>query len=78
VAGDGRAHPGLSKKQPLKAVTESDQKWLAGMLEHLPELTKGVAQADAGIITEAFERAEIRQLLRTQLSPAGDPPPGDC
>jgi hypothetical protein len=50
-----RAHRGMAKKRPWKAVTEGDQSWLAGILEHVPELTRGVTEAYSGITTEAFE-----------------------
>jgi phosphoserine phosphatase len=63
-----RAHPGLAKKQPWKAVTEGDQAWLAGILDHAPELTRGVTEAYAGITTEAFERA-VRTFFGTARHP---------
>jgi phosphoserine phosphatase len=63
-----RAHPGLAKKQPWKAVTEGDQAWLAGMLDHVPDLTRGVTEAYAGITTEAFERA-VRTFFATARHP---------
>jgi phosphoglycolate phosphatase-like HAD superfamily hydrolase len=64
-----RAHPGLAKKQPWKAVTEEDQSWLAGILEHVPELSRGVTQAYEGITTEAFEKA-VRAFFDTARHPA--------
>jgi phosphoserine phosphatase len=54
-----RAHPGLARKQPWKAVTEGDQAWLAGVLTRVPELTRGVTEAYAGITVEAFGRAVL-------------------
>jgi phosphoserine phosphatase len=63
-----RAHPGLAKKQPWKAVTEGDQGWLAGVLGHVPDLTRGVAEAYAGITSEAFERA-VRAFFDTARHP---------
>ena len=63
-----QAHPGLARKQPWKAVTEGDQKWLAGILEHVPELTRGVTEAYAGITVEAFERA-VRAFFATARHP---------
>ena len=63
-----RAHPGLAKKQPWKAVTEGDQAWLAGMLDHVPELARGVTEAYAGITAEAFERA-VRTFFATARHP---------
>ena len=64
-----RAHPGLAKKQPWKAVAEGDQKWLAGILDHMPELTRGTAEAYAGITTQAFERA-VRAFFDNARHPA--------
>jgi phosphoserine phosphatase len=57
-----QAHPGLARKQPWKAVIEGDRAWLAGILEHAPELTRGVTQAYAGITVEVFDRA-VRAVL---------------
>jgi phosphoserine phosphatase len=67
-AETARAHPGLAKKQPWKAVTEGDQVWLAGILDHVPELTHGVTEAYAGITVEAFERA-VRAFFDTARHP---------
>ena len=63
-----RAHPGLAKQQPWKAVTEGDQEWLAGMLARVPDLTRGVTQAYEGITVEAFERA-VRTFIDTARHP---------
>ena len=52
-----RAHPGKARQQPWKAAAEGDKEWLAGILEHVPGLTRGVAEAYEGITVEAFERA---------------------
>jgi phosphoserine phosphatase len=52
-----RAHPGLARKQPWRAVTEGDQAWLAGILAPVPDLTRGVTEAYAGITVETFDRA---------------------
>ena len=48
-----RAHPGLAKKQPWKAVTEGNQKWLAGVLEHVP----GESGANTGELAEQIRAA---------------------
>src|SRR5271165_6042012 len=40
-----QAHPGLARKQPWKAVAGGDQAWLAGIVAHVPELTRGVTAA---------------------------------
>ncbi|MGZ4608873.1 MAG: HAD family hydrolase [Actinomycetes bacterium] len=48
------ADPTKASEQPWKAVVENDQVWLAGLLQHIPELVKAVTQAYAGITTDAF------------------------
>ncbi len=58
----------MARKQPWKAVVEGDQEWLAGLLEHVPELTRGVTEAYAGITAEAFERA-VRRFFDTARHP---------
>jgi phosphoserine phosphatase len=63
-----QAHHGLVRKQPWKAVTEGDQKWLAGMLAHAPELTRGLAEAYEGITVQAFEKA-VRAFFNTARHP---------
>ncbi len=63
-----QAHPGLARKQPWKAVTEGDQAWLAEILGHVPELTRGVSEAYAGITAEVFERA-VRAFFDTARHP---------
>jgi phosphoglycolate phosphatase-like HAD superfamily hydrolase len=55
-----QAHPGKTREQPWKAVAEDDRAWLAGILGHVPELTRGVTEAYEGITTEAFEKAARR------------------
>ena len=52
-----KADPSKAKEQPWKAVIEGDKEWLAGILDHIPELTQGVTEAYDGITTEAFEDA---------------------
>lgn len=63
-----QAHPGLAKRQPWKAVTEGDREWLAGILGHVPGLSRGVAEAYAGVTVEVFERA-VRQFFATARHP---------
>ena len=63
-----RAHPGLARKQPWKAVTEGDQAWLAGILDQVPELTRGVTEAYAGITVGAFEHT-VRTFFDTARHP---------
>jgi FMN phosphatase YigB (HAD superfamily) len=56
------ADPGLAAEQPYKALVEGDRAWLAGMLDHVPELLKGLGAAFGGITTDAFE-AEVRAFF---------------
>ena len=63
-----QAHPGLARKQPWKAVAEGDRAWLAGILEHVPELSRGVTEAYEGITIEVFERA-VRAFFDTARHP---------
>jgi phosphoserine phosphatase len=63
-----QAHPGLAKKQPWKAVAEGDRGWLAGVLDHVPELARGVAEAYGGVTVEVFERA-VREFFAAARHP---------
>jgi len=63
-----QAHPGLARKQPWKAVADGDQAWLAGIVAHVPELTRGVAEAYEGITVEVFERA-VRRFFEIARHP---------
>jgi phosphoglycolate phosphatase-like HAD superfamily hydrolase len=63
-----QAHPGLAREQPWKAVVEGDRAWLAGILEHVPELTRAVTEAFEGITVEVFERA-VRAFFDTARHP---------
>ncbi|HBW17629.1 MAG: HAD family hydrolase [Streptosporangiaceae bacterium] len=63
-----QAHPGRAKKQPWKAVAENDKEWLAAMLDHVPELTRGVTEAYPGITVRAFEKA-VRRFFDTARHP---------
>ncbi len=51
------ADPEKAKAQPYKALVENDRAWLAGLMEHVPELVKGVTEAYDWITTQAFEEA---------------------
>src|SRR5947209_16937582 len=51
------ANPAKAQEQPYKAVVENDQVWLAHLLDHVPEIIKGVTEAYQGITTAAFEQA---------------------
>ena len=62
------ADPDKAKEQPYKAVVENDQVWLASLLDHVPELTKGVTEAYDGITTEAFEQA-VNEFFATATHP---------
>ena len=64
-----RAHPGKARQQPWKAVAEGDREWLAGILDHVPGLVRGVAEAYDGITVEAFERA-VRGFFDTARHPS--------
>ena len=66
--GMAQAHPGLARKQPWKAVADGDQAWLAGIVAHVPELTRGVAEAYEGITVEVFERA-VRRFFEIARHP---------
>jgi hypothetical protein len=48
-----------AKEQPYKAVIKNDQAWLSSLLDHLPDLINGVAEAYEGITVEAFEQLEV-------------------
>ena len=52
-----QADPAKASEQPYKALVEGDREWLSHLLEHVPELLKGVGEAFSGITTEAFEAA---------------------
>jgi phosphoserine phosphatase len=51
------ADPAKREEQPYKAVVEGDREWLAGILDHIPDLIKGVTEAYGGITTAEFEAA---------------------
>lgn len=51
------ADPARASEQPYRAVAENDRDWLGNLLEHVPELIKGVTEAWDGITVEAFDRA---------------------
>ena len=51
------ADPSLAADQPYRALAEDDRVWLGGLLDHVPELVKGVTEAWDGITTVAFEEA---------------------
>ena len=51
------ADPAKAKEQPYKALVENDRAWLAGLLDHVPELVKGVTEAYDWITVDEFEDA---------------------
>ena len=53
----------------MKAVAEGDQKFLAQLLDDMPGLARGMAEAYAGITVEAFERA-VRSFFDSARNPA--------
>ena len=63
-----QAHPGLARKQPWKAVADGDQAWLAGIVAHVPELSRGVAEAYEGITVQVFDRA-VRRFFEIARHP---------
>jgi len=63
--------PSKAEEQPWKAVAEGDQAWLAGILDHVPELIKGVTAAYDGISTADFEQA-VRGFFDTARHPTLD------
>jgi phosphoserine phosphatase len=54
--------PGLATAQPYKAVMEGDQAWLAHLLDHVPDLVKGVTEAWEGLTPQEFDQA-VRAFL---------------
>ena len=63
-----QANPGKAKEQPYKALVEKDRAWLANLLDHVPELVKGVTDAYGGITVGAFEQA-VQQFFATATHP---------
>jgi phosphoglycolate phosphatase-like HAD superfamily hydrolase len=61
--------PAKAREQPYKAVAENDQAWLTSLLDHVPELVKGVGEAYEGITVEAFEQA-VLEFFATVTHPA--------
>jgi len=50
------ADPSLQERQPYKALVEGDRQWLAALLDHVPDLVRGVSEAFSGITTDEFEQ----------------------
>ncbi len=62
------ADPARAREQPYKAVAENDQAWLTSLLDHVPELVKGVGEAYEGFTVGAFEQA-VREFFATATHP---------
>jgi phosphoserine phosphatase len=62
------ADPALAGQQPWQAVMEGDREWLAGLLDHLPEVVRGVTEAYDGITVGAFD-TEVRRFFDAQHHP---------
>jgi phosphoglycolate phosphatase-like HAD superfamily hydrolase len=63
------ADPALAGQQPWKAVMADDRAWLAALLDHLPEVIRGVTEAYCDITVGAFD-AEVRRFFDAQRHPA--------
>jgi phosphoserine phosphatase len=63
-----QADPAKAQELPYKALAEDDQAWLAGLLGHVPELVKGLAEAYEGVTVGAFEQA-VREFFATAAHP---------
>jgi phosphoserine phosphatase len=68
-----QADPAKASEQPYKALVEGDREWLSHLLEHVPELLKGVGEAFSGITTEAFEAA-VAEFFASARHPTLDVP----
>ena len=62
------ATPAKAKEQPYKALVERDRAWLSNLLDHVPELVKGVSEAYGGITVGAFEQA-VKEFFATVTHP---------
>ena len=62
------ADPAIAGEQPYRALVENDQAWLTNLLDHVPELLKGITEAYSGITVEAFEQA-VQEFFATTAHP---------
>ena len=62
------ADPAKAREQPCQALVENDQAWLKNLLDHVPDLVKGVTEAYEGITVEAFEQA-VWEFFATATHP---------
>jgi phosphoserine phosphatase len=67
------ADPELLEQQPYKAVVGGDREWLSAILDHVPEVLRGIAEAYGGISTDAFE-AQVRAFFDEARHPTLDVP----
>ena len=67
------ADPAKANEQPYKALAENDEAWLSNLLDHVPDLVKGVTEAFAGITVGAFEAA-VQEFFATATHPTLDVP----
>ena len=67
------ADPAKAREQPYKALVENDQAWLMNLLDHVPDLVKGVTEAYEGITVEAFEQAVWEFFATATHSTLGPP-----
>jgi phosphoglycolate phosphatase-like HAD superfamily hydrolase len=63
-----QADPAKAQEQPYKAVAGNDRAWLANLLDHVPDLVKGVTEAYQGITVGAFEQA-VHEFFATATHP---------
>jgi len=63
------ADPARAREQPYKALAENDTAWLGSMLDHVPELVKGVTEAHDGLTTAEFELA-VERFFDTATHPS--------
>jgi phosphoserine phosphatase len=62
------ADPAKANEQPYQAVVDNDRVWLAHLLDHVPDLVKGITEAYDAITVEAFEQA-VQEFFSTQTHP---------
>ena len=67
------ADPAKAWEQPYKALVENNQAWLKNLLDHVPDLVKGVTEAYEGITVEAFEQAVWEFFATATHSTLGPP-----
>ena len=68
LKGMAEAEPEKRGVQPWKAAYEGDRAWLAGMMDHVPELVAGVTEAYEDITVGEFEVA-VRAFFDTARHP---------